>query len=185
MPTKRSRYQKGDLGHFDTTKKTSRYQKEAPVCMSPSVATLFGPPPHSQKRVATFNRNTSQGCDPECLLQGPETSKVPKVIRRGCKRSSGPREQSPLALVQKRVAPVQNRIWVVQKTLGRPLPLGSKTPFAPSPNHLGTFEVSDPCSRHSGPQSQVISESQGHFFNSSPWATSTIVLGALKGTELR
>ena len=75
-------------------------------------------------------------CDPKVLLQGPETSKVPKVIRRGCKRSLAPREQSPLALVQKRVAPVQNRVWVVQKTLGRPLPLGSKTPFAPSPNHF-------------------------------------------------
>ena len=28
MPKKRSRYQKGDLGHLDTTKKTSRYQKK-------------------------------------------------------------------------------------------------------------------------------------------------------------
>ena len=36
-------------------------------------------------------RNSHQGCDPDCLLQGPETSKVPKVVRRGCKRSSGPR----------------------------------------------------------------------------------------------
>ena len=30
-------------------------------------------------------------CDPKVLLQGPETSKVPKVVRRGCKRSFGPR----------------------------------------------------------------------------------------------
>ena len=30
-------------------------------------------------------------CDAKCLLQGPETSKVPKVVRRGCKRSFGPR----------------------------------------------------------------------------------------------
>ena len=28
IPKKRSRYQKGDLGHLDTTKKTSRYQKK-------------------------------------------------------------------------------------------------------------------------------------------------------------
>ena len=39
-------------------------------------------------------------CDPECLLQGPETSKVPKVVRRGCKRCFGPREQrSPKSLL--------------------------------------------------------------------------------------
>ena len=36
----------------------------------------------------------------KCLLQGPETSKVPKVVRRGCKRCSGPREQrSPKSLL--------------------------------------------------------------------------------------
>ena len=33
----------------------------------------------------------SMPCDPKVLLQGPETSKVPKVARRGCKRSFGPR----------------------------------------------------------------------------------------------
>ena len=44
--------------------------------------------------------------------------------------------QRPLALVQKRVAQVQNRVLVVQETLGRPLLPGSKTPFASSPNHF-------------------------------------------------
>ena len=41
-----------------------------------------------------------QRCDPECLLQAPETSKAPKVVRRGCKRCFGPRAQrSPKSLL--------------------------------------------------------------------------------------
>ena len=40
----------------------------------------------------TFKIQAAQACDPNVLLQGPETSKVPKVVvRRGCKRSFGPR----------------------------------------------------------------------------------------------
>ena len=34
------------------------------------------------------------------------------------------------------VAPAQKRVWEVQKTLRRPLHLGSKRPFAPSANHF-------------------------------------------------
>ena len=47
----------------------------------------------------------------------PENWKFLKVVRRGCKRSFGPRKQD---------APVQKRVWVVQKTLGRPLLPGPK-----------------------------------------------------------
>ena len=67
---------------------------------------------------------TSRGlgcCGPGKL---PEKRKLPKVVRRGCKTSLGPREQEALALVQNGVAPVQKRVWVVQKTLGRPLLAG-------------------------------------------------------------
>ena len=39
-------------------------------------------------------------CDPKVLLQGPETPKVPKVVRRGCKRCFGPGGQrSPTSLL--------------------------------------------------------------------------------------
>ena len=62
-----------------------------------------------------------------------------KWLGEGAKGLLGQGRQSPLPLVQKRVAPVQNRVLVVQKTLGRPLLRGSKTPFAPSPNHFGHF----------------------------------------------
>ena len=51
-----------------------------------------------------------------------------------------PASKRPLALVRNGVAPVQKRVWVVQKTLGRPLlpggPKESKRPFAPSPNRF-------------------------------------------------
>ena len=71
--------------------------------------------------------------------RGPKPQKCPKWLGEGAKGLLGQGRQSPLALVQKRVAPVQNRVLVVQKTLGRPLLPGSKTPFAPSPNHFGHF----------------------------------------------
>ena len=70
---------------------------------------------------------------------GPKPQKSPRWLGEGAKGLLGQGRQSPLALVQKRVAPVQNRALVVQKTLGRPLLPGSKTPFAPSPNHFGHF----------------------------------------------
>ena len=75
-----------------------------------------------------------------------------KWLGEGAKSLLGQERQRPLALVQQRVAPVQNRVLVVQKTLGRPLLLGSKTPFAPSPDHFWTFEVSSPSNRHLGSQ---------------------------------
>ena len=57
-----------------------------------------------------------------------------------------------LAPVQPSFAPVQNRVALVQDTLGRPSPQLVKTPLHPLPTTLGCFEVSDPCSRHSGSQ---------------------------------
>ena len=78
-------------------------------------------------------------CDPGACYKGPKPQKCPKWLGEGAKGLLGPGRQSPLALVQKRVEPVPNRVWVVQKTLGRPLLPGSKTPFAPSPNHFGHF----------------------------------------------
>ena len=64
-------------------------------------------------------------------------------------------DQKPVALVQKRVALVQNRVALVQETLRRPFLQLAKTPFAPSPNHLGNFEVSGLCSRHFGSQAKT------------------------------
>ena len=71
--------------------------------------------------------------------RGPKPQNCPKWLGEGAKGLLGQGRQRPLALAQKRVAPVQNRVLVVQKTLGRPLLPGSKTPFAPSPNHFGHF----------------------------------------------
>ena len=64
----------------------------------------FGCPPAvcppERPRPFTHYRQKCEVCDPGCLLQGPETSKVPKVVRRGCKRCFGPGEQrSPKSLL--------------------------------------------------------------------------------------
>ena len=67
-----------------------------------------------------------------------------KWLGEGAKGLLGQGRQRPLARVQNRVAPVQNRVLVVQKTLGRPLLPGSKTPFAPSPNHFWEFSIFRP-----------------------------------------
>ena len=82
-------------------------------------------------------------CDPKCLLQGPETSKVPKVVRRGCKRCFGPRGQrSPKSLLH-HLNPVLHRCNSLLHQCKRTLLPRSKRPFAPSPiPTLGTFEVS-------------------------------------------
>ena len=66
-------------------------------------------------------------CDPKCLLQRPETSKLP--VRRGCKGALVYVDQKRVALVQERVALVQNRVALVQETLGRPFLALAKTPF--------------------------------------------------------
>ena len=77
------------------------------------------------------------GCDPECLLQGPETSNVPKVVRRGCKKSFGPREQrSPKSLLH-HLNPVLHRCNSLLHQCKRTLPPGPKRPFAPLLTTLG------------------------------------------------
>ena len=95
-------------------------------------------------------------CDPMCLLQGPATSKVPKVDRTGCKRSLGPREQrSPKSLLH-HLNPVLHRCNFFSCTSARGLcSLGPKGLLPPLLTTLGTFEVSGPCSRHSGSQGKV------------------------------
>ena len=62
------------------------------------------------------------------LLRGPETSKVPKVVRRGCKRCFGPREQrSPKSLLHHR-NPVLHRCNSLLHQCKRTLaPLAQKT----------------------------------------------------------
>ena len=53
---------------------------------------------------------------------------------------------------KKRVAPVQNRVQVVQKTLGRPVLPEFKYLLHPHLTTLRSFQVSGRCSRHSGSQ---------------------------------
>ena len=73
-----------------------------------------------------------KACDPECLLQSPETPKFPKV-RRGCKRCFGQLQKGSL-----------KRLVCTSATLSCTNLTGfwstcTKTPFAPSPNHFGAF----------------------------------------------
>ena len=86
------------------------------------------------------------------LGEGPKKEISQKWLGEGAKGVLDPGNKGLLALVQKRVAPVQNRVWVVQKTLGRPLLPGSKTPFAPSPNHFWEISIFGPSPRTSGSQ---------------------------------
>ena len=51
---------------------------------------------------------------------------------------------------------MQNRVALVQETLRRLFLQVAKTPFAPSPNHFGSFEVSGLCSRHSGSRPKLL-----------------------------
>ena len=94
-------------------------------------------------------------CDPKCLLQGPETPKVPKVVRRGCKRCFGLREQrSPKSLLH-HPNPVLHRCNSLVHQCKRTLPAWARKTFRllhPLLTTLGTFEVSGPCSRHPGSQ---------------------------------
>ena len=70
----------------------------------------------------------------------PKSKSSRKWLGEGAKGLSEPASKRPLALVRNGVAPVQERVWVVQRTLGRPLLPGpkkkSKRPLAPSPNHF-------------------------------------------------
>ena len=87
--------------------------------------------------------------------RGPKPQKCPKCLGEGAKGLLGQGCQRPLALVQKRVAPVHHRVLVVQKTLGRHLLPGFLNLLHPLLTTLGTFEVSGPCSRTFGSQLQA------------------------------
>ena len=56
----------------------------------------------------------------------PKRESSRKWLGEGAKGLLDPASKRPLALVQNGVAPVQKRVWVVQKTLGRPLLPGPK-----------------------------------------------------------
>ena len=97
----------------------------------------------------------AKNCDPKVLLQGLETSKVPKVVRRGCKRCFGPREQRFLKSLLHHQNPVLHRCNSLLHQCKRPLaPLAQKTFLHPLLTTLGTFEVSGPCSRTFGSQAK-------------------------------
>ena len=89
----------------------------------------FIPPPLFCTPSTPIIRGGGWGCDPECLLQGPETSKLP---REGAKGVFVYVDQLPVALVE-------NRVALVVQTLGRSFLHRVKTPFAPSPNDFGQF----------------------------------------------
>ena len=81
-----------------------------------------------------------EGWDAVDLGNCPKSESSRKWSAEGAKGLLDPASKRPLALVRNGVAPVQKRVWVMQKTLGRPLLPGPKRsperPFAPSPNHF-------------------------------------------------
>ena len=56
----------------------------------------------------------------------PKSESSRKWLGEGAKGLLDPASKRPLALVRNGVAPVQKRVWVAQKTLGRPLLPGPK-----------------------------------------------------------
>ena len=87
----------------------------------------------------------------------PKSESSRKWLGEGAKGLLDPASKRPLALVRNRVAPVQKRVWVVQKTLGRPLLPGptrvQKDPLHPPLTTFGDFPF---LGNFPGPQ---------HFFN--------------------
>ena len=79
--------------------------------------------------------------------RGSKIGNSRKWLREGAKGLLDSGSEKSLALVQNRVAPVQNRFRKVQETLGRPLLPGCERPFAPSRNHFGEFPIFDPLSQ--------------------------------------
>ena len=88
-----------------------------------------------------------QCCDPKVLGEGPNMEISQKWLGEGAKGVLDPGSKGLLALVQPHFAPVQNRVWVVQKTLGRPLQhcsLGPKHLLHPLLTTFGKFPFSGP-----------------------------------------
>ena len=90
--------------------------------------------------------------DPECLLQGPETSKLSKVVRRGARgvlpgwRKGLPRVSCTSATC---FAPMQPSFAAMQQAFGPHTPNHLLHPLLKT---LGNFDVSSPCTRQSGSQ---------------------------------
>ena len=95
-------------------------------------------------------------CDPKCLLRRPETSKLPKVVWRGCRRCFGVCGPKPIRLVQRRVALVQRQCCIGARDSWETLSaVGKKHLWHPLLTTSGNFEVSGLCSRHSRSQINV------------------------------
>ena len=100
-----------------------------------------------------LNRNVYYSCNPKVLLESPKMVRLPKVVRRGCKRSFEPRERKRgLHQCKMGLHRWLNGFRMVQKTLGRLLLPELKLPFAPSPNHFWEFTIFGLSSRTFGLQ---------------------------------
>ena len=111
-------------------------------------------------------------CDPECLLQGPETSKVPKwlgegakgVLDRGCKGLS-----RVFCTTKTLFCTSATLLWTNARGLWRPWP---KRPFAPSPNHFWELSIFRPSPRTFGSQDWVC-DSMGILRENKGWRIDT------------
>ena len=96
-------------------------------CRWPHNATL--------KKIAAY-------CDPGCLLQGPQTSQVPKVVRRGCKKVFWTQSAKVFLHWCKRELHRCKTGFRCKRLLGDLCSLGPKHLLHPLLTTLSTFEVS-------------------------------------------
>ena len=104
------------------------HKNQSPISVQLGITALKLPSGLCRAKGGYRSHSIANRCDPECLLQGPEISKVPKVVRRGCKRCFGPREQrSPKSLLHHQ-KPVLHRCNSLLHQCKRTLvPLAQKT----------------------------------------------------------
>ena len=83
----------------------------------------------------------SEHCKPSRLGEGDENRKFPKVLRRGCKRSFGPREPRSLKSLLHLPKPLCTGATLFCTSARGFLLAGSKQPFASSPKHFLAFLI--------------------------------------------
>ena len=121
---------------------------------SPTTSTFLGsshstvaPPHHPNKR-----------CDPECLVQPPNSWSAPKSIGEGASSLFGGRPGSPENVSCSRATPRLHRcksgVAPEQETFSGLPGQPPKRPLAPSPIDLGALQEFGGCTRHSGSQNK-------------------------------
>ena len=103
--------------------------------------------PQNPNRIA--QKRAPQELRPQGSGRGPENGNFPKVVKRGCKRCLGPRVPKSSCTGAKKgcTGAKQGRGGAKDSWETLPLLPGSKTPFAPSPNHFWEISIFGPSSQ--------------------------------------